>query len=209
MPGLTAANLSLQSGERSALYRSPGGVPLVPPKRPLATILSVAFAAAASLGSAAAAAPRLPASGVHGEVHLAIWSVDSDGPDFQAVLSGAIGDYGPAVTVLPDGKVDPEHTSEMELKLQHGTFRLYIYAIASKFRAQTAHEPLYAATCSDYVNATATVPVVAGSGTGAYRGIQGHFYSTLTGYEDEKTQPCGGGFLAQIIELTGSGTVSS
>ena len=56
---------------------------------------------------------------------------------------------------------------------------------------------------------TATVPVVAGSGTGAYRGIHGNFSSTLTGYEDEKTQPCGGGFLAQIIELTGSGTVSS
>ena len=74
---------------------------------------------------------------------------------------------------------------------------------------QTAHEPLYPATCSDYVKVTATVPVVAGSGTGAYRGIHGNFSSTLTGYEDEKTQPCGGGFLAQIIELTGSGTVSS
>jgi hypothetical protein len=49
---------------------------------------------------------------------LVIWSVDSDGPDFQAVLSGAIGDYGPAVTVLPDGKVGPEHTSEMELELR-------------------------------------------------------------------------------------------
>ena len=140
---------------------------------------------------------------------MAIWSVDSDGPAFQAVLSGAIGDYGPAVTVLPDGKVDPEHTSEMELKLQHGTFRLYIDAIGSKFRAQTAHEPLYPATCSDYVNVTATVPVVAGSGTGGYRGIHGHFSSTLTGYEDEKAQPCGDGFLAQIIDLTGSGTVSS
>jgi hypothetical protein len=148
-------------------------------------------------------------SGVDGEVHLAIWSIDSDGPDFQAVLSGAIGDYGHAVTVLRDGKVDQEHTSEMDLELRHGSFRLYIDGIANKFRAQTAHEPLYPATCSDYFSVAATVPVVAGSGTGAYRGIHGGFSSTLTGYEDEKTSPCGGGFLAQIIVLTGAGTVSS
>ena len=85
----------------------------------------------------------------------------------------------------------------MELKLQHGTFRLYIDGITSKFRAQAAHEPVYPATCSDYINVTASVPVVAGSGTGAYRGIHGDFSSTLSGYEDEKAQPCGGGFLAR------------
>lgn len=139
--------------------------------------------------------------GVHGEVHLAIWSIDSDGPDFQAILSGAIGDYGPAVTVLPNGEVDQEHTSEMQLKLRHGTFRLYIDGIASKFRAQTAHEPLYPATCSDYFEVAASVPVVTGSGTGAYRGIHGEFSLALTGYEDERTSPCGGGFLAQIIHV--------
>jgi hypothetical protein len=140
---------------------------------------------------------------------MTIWSIDSDGADFQAILSGAIGDYGPAVTVLPDGKVDPEHTNDMELELRHGTFRLYIDGIASKFRAQTSHEPLYAATCSDYVHVTATVPVVAGSGTGAYRGISGDFSLTLTGNEDQKTPPCGRGFASQVILLTGSGTISA
>jgi hypothetical protein len=178
------------------------------------TAVAVATAIAIPLGVAGTTAAGAPGqeqgtSGIHGEVHLAIWSIDSDGPDFQAVLSGAIGDHGPAVTVLPDGKVDQEHTSEMELELRHGSFRLYIDGIASKFRAQTAHEPLYPATCSDYFNVTATVPIVAGSGTGAYRGIHGDFSSTLTGYEDEKTSPCGGGFLAQIIVLTGAGLVSS
>jgi hypothetical protein len=102
---------------------------------------------------------------VHGSVNLTIWSVDSDGPDFQVILSGAIGDFGTAVTVLPDGKVDPEHASEMELGLGHGTFRLYIDGIAGKFRAKTAHEPVYAVTCSDYFHVSATVPVVRGSGT--------------------------------------------
>jgi hypothetical protein len=146
---------------------------------------------------------------LHGEVNVTIWSVNSDGAEFQAILSGAIGDYGPAVTVLPNGKVDSEHTSEMELELRHGTFRLYIDGIAGKFRAQTSHEPLYAATCSDYFRVTDTVPVVVGSGTGAYRGISGHFSLTLTGNEDQKTPPCGSGFASQLIILTGSGTVSS
>ncbi len=163
-------------------------------------------------GTAIASGATVPGQAVahlHGDVNMTMWSIDSDGPDFQAILSGAIGDYGPAVTVLPDGKVDPEHTNEMELELRHGTFRLYIDGIASKFRAQTTREPLFAATCSDYFHVTANVPVVAGSGTGAYRGISGDFSLTLTGNEDQKTPPCGSGFASQVLLLTGSGTVSS
>jgi hypothetical protein len=178
-----------------------------------ATVLAVAVLGgspgAGAWSVAAAAVPGQRAPGVHGAVNVTIWSIDSDGPDFQAILSGAIGDYGPAVTVLPDGKVDPEHTSEMDLELRHGRFRLYIDGIVSKLRAQTSHEPVYAATCSDYFHVTATVPIVAGSGTGTYHGIRGNFSLTLTGNEDEKTPPCGPPFARQILVLTGSGTVSS
>jgi hypothetical protein len=173
-----------------------------------AAVLGGPLGAGAS-SEAAAVGPKQAASGVHGTVNVTIWSIDTDGPDFQAVLSGAIGDYGPAVTVLPDGKVDPEHTSEMELDLRHGRFRLYIDGIASKLQAQTAHEPVYAATCSDYFHVTATVPIVAGSGSGAYRGIRGSFSLALTGNEDQKTPPCGPPFVRQILVLIGSGTVSS
>ena len=177
-----------------------------------AAVFVVALGGPLVAGAASASGATVPgpaAAHLHGEVNVTIWSIDSDGADFQAILSGAIGDYGPAVTVLPDGKVDPEHTNEMELELRHGTFRLYIDGIASKFRAQTSHEPLYAATCSDYFHVTATVPVVAGSGTGAYRGISGDFSLTLTGNEDQKTPPCGSGFASQVILLTGSGTISA
>ena len=94
----------------------------------------------------------------------------------------------------------------MELELRHGTFRVYIDGIASKFRGQSSHEPVYAATCSDYFRVTGTVPVVAGSGTGAYRGASGSFSLTLTGNEDQKGPPCGPtGFVSQILVLTGSG----
>jgi hypothetical protein len=189
---------------RSSRWQALVGAPVA------AAIVSAMLAASAPSGHAAAGSvPARPALGMRGEVHLVIWSIDSDGPDFQAVLSGAIGDYGAAVTVLPDGKIDPEHTSEMELELRHGTFRLYIEGIASKFRAQTSHEPLYAATCSDYFNVAADVPVVAGSGTGSYRGARGDFSLVLTGNEDQLTPPCRSGFARQILVLTGSGTVSS
>ncbi|HMK98037.1 MAG TPA: hypothetical protein VK425_10860 [Acidimicrobiales bacterium] len=82
---------------------------------------------------------------------------------------------------------------------------------SEKFNAapQTAHEPLYPTTCSDYFNDTATAPVVGGSGTGAYRGAHADFSSTLAGYKDEKTPPRVGGSLTQILVVTGSGTVSS
>jgi len=180
----------------------------------LGTAMLGAVIAATSLGAAAstvtAAAGRTPATGgARGVAHLVIYSINSDGPYFQAIVSGAIGDYGPAVTVLPDGKVDPEHTSEMELELRHGTFRLYIEAIASKFRAQTSHEPVFPRTCSDYFDVTAAVPIVAGSGTGSYRGVSGNFSVSLMGNEDQVTPPCGPAFARQILVLTGSGTVSS
>ncbi len=164
----------------------------------------------ATAGTVAVAARPTPALGaVRGVANLAVYSINSDGPYFQAIVSGAIGDYGPAVTVLPDGKVDPEHSSEMELELRHGTFRLHIEAIANKFRAETSHEPVFARTCSDYVDVTAPVPIVAGSGTGSYRGISGNFSLSLMGNEDQVSPPCGNAFARQILLLTGSGTVSS
>ena len=60
--------------------------------------------------AAAAAGPTQVAWSVHGAVNVTIWSIDSDGAGFQAILSAAIGDYGPAVTVFPDGKVDARTT---------------------------------------------------------------------------------------------------
>jgi len=64
-----------------------------------------------------------------------VYSINSDGPDFRSILTGAAGDYGPAVTVYPDGGVDPQHTSE----------------------------PIYLSTCSDFISAEAAATIVAGS----------------------------------------------
>ena len=138
-----------------------------------------------------------------------VYSINSDGPDFRAIVTGAIGDYGPAVTVLPNGKVDPSHTHDLELKLTHGTFKLSITELDKKFVAVASHEPIYPRTCSDYMTASAPMAIVPGSGTGAYRGISGRFSVTITGDEVER-RPCQppAAFRWQAVVLRGPGRVS-
>jgi hypothetical protein len=154
----------------------------------------------------ASATTSAPASG---RANIIVYSINSDGPDLRALVSGAVGDYGPAVTVHPDGTVDPSHSSDLELKLTGGSFRLSIAGIDREFVQAASHEPIYPRTCSDYMNVTAPAPIVAGSGTGAYRGISGSFRLTMTGDEVEK-KPCqpAAGFQWQVIVLAGHGTVS-
>ncbi len=48
---------------------------------------------------------------------------------------------------------------------------------------------------------------MAGSGTGAYKGISGTFQMTITIYEVDSWPKCSA-LLAQDIFMTGSGTVS-
>jgi hypothetical protein len=162
----------------------------------------------AAAGTPVATMARAAASG--GTTNIMIFSVNSDGAYFRAIVTGAIGDTGPAVTIYPDGKVDPAHNSEMVLKLAHGTFRLAIRALDKAFVKATSHEPIYPKTCSDLLSVTSTTPIVPGSGTGAYRGISGSFPVTVTLNEVEQKpcQPSPGGFAAQLITVAGSGTVS-
>ena len=160
-------------------------------------------AAPAATTTAAAAA-----ASVHGTANIMLYSINSDGPDFRAVVTGVIGDYGPAVTVYPDGQVDPSHSNDMELKLTHGSFKLSIAAFDKKFVQISKHEPIYPGTCSDVFRLTTDLPVVAGSGTGAYRGITGGFTVTLTG-DEVQARPCGAGSFAwQVLVLAGSGHVA-
>ena len=140
-----------------------------------------------------------------------IYGVNTDGAYWRAIISGVVGDYGPAVSIYPDGQVDPAHNSEMELRLTHGSFRLSIAALDQAFVKAASHEPIYPKTCSDLMSVTESTPIVAGSGTGAYRGILGSFSVTLTGNEVE-ARPCRpngpSAFRSQLLTAAGSGTVS-
>jgi hypothetical protein len=180
-------------------------------------LLAAGCASAATTTGATTAASTTAAGGTAaggtaagGPAHFIADSKYSDGPDFTAIVTGAIGDYGLAVTVHPDGTVDPEHSSELSLRLRHGTFRLNIANLDKKFVHEVSQFPANQPTCSFYGSVTAVTPVVAGSGTGSYRGISGSLTMTIAGGEvDVKPCPHGtSGFLSQLIFLTGSGTVS-
>src|SRR5438552_108169 len=108
--------------------------------RSLVAAAAVLALAAGCTSTPAAAPPRAaspPVAGssprvAGGSVHLTAYTTD-DGPDSQIVLAGAIGDYGTARSVRPDGTTDPEHGSLLELRLSHGTFRLDIAALETAF----------------------------------------------------------------------------
>ena len=167
-----------------------------------------AASAASTTASTASTSATAPAV-ARDNAHLMVYSINSDGPDLRAIVTGAIGDYGPAVTVLPNGQVDPSHTHDLELKLTRGTFKLSITELDKKFVAVTSHEPIYPRTCSDYMTASAPMAVVPGSGSGAYRGISGRFAVTITADEVEK-KPCQpvGAIQYQALVLRGPGRVS-
>ncbi|HEY3977495.1 MAG TPA: hypothetical protein VGM79_09505 [Streptosporangiaceae bacterium] len=135
---------------------------------------------------------------------------DNDGPRAAAVLTGAIGDYGPAVSVHPDGTTDPDHDSQLKLVLARGSFRLSIARLDAQLVAVFRHFPPDRATCSGTVTVTGAVPVVAGSGTASYRGISGTFDMKITIAEVDARAGCSGtsAFLAQAVIFAGTGTVS-
>ena len=160
--------------------------------------------------AAAATASARAAAATGGKANIMIYGVNTDGAYWHAIVSGVIGDYGPAVSIYPGGEVDPAHTSELELRLAHGSFRLSVAALDKKFVTAGSHTPIYPKTCTDLISVTGTTPIVAGSGTGAYRGIRGSFPVTLTLNEVEARpcQPSPGAFRAQLITVAGSGTIS-
>jgi hypothetical protein len=155
---------------------------------------------AAATGTVSMSAARSAAARGHAEIML--YSINSDGPDFRAIIAGAVGDYGPAVTLGPDRSV-------MKLSLTRGSFRLGTAGLEKELVMATSHEPIYRGTCSDFLSVRAAVPIVAGSGTGAYRHISGSFSVTATLHEVEAT-PCphSNAFEWQAIIVSGPGTVS-
>lgn len=151
-----------------------------------------------------------------GMVRLVAYA-DSDGSVATAVLTGAIGDLGTAVSVEPDGTIDPNHDAEVSLALSHGSFRIDIAAVDRTFLGAIRRATFQPSnnTCSGSVSVTGTAPIVAGSGTGGYRGIHGGFQLTMTLAEvdartSDPTAPCGptGALLGEAVVTDGSGAVA-
>src|SRR5215471_14282915 len=79
---------------------------------------------AATKPAAAAPASARAAAATGGTANIMIYAVNTDGAYWHAIMSGVIGDYGPAVSIHPNGHVDPAHNSQLELRLTRGSFRL-------------------------------------------------------------------------------------
>jgi hypothetical protein len=172
-----------------------------PPARGIATVATTSNAEATTSTMATTSA---------GKTHLTAYTND-DGPSSTVVLSGAVGDYGKAQSVNPDGSVNNKHDSQLNLVLSRGSFRLSIAGLDKKLVAAMARLRIDTTTCSGNASVSSPAPVIAGSGTGSYQGIGGTFMLTAT--LDEVYQPAGcsetSPYLAQVIVITGSGMVTA
>jgi hypothetical protein len=124
----------------------------------LVLLAALMMAGCASPVALKTAATR-PAARAGARVNVIAYSINSDGPRFQAIVSGAVGDYGSAVTVDANGKADPEHGTELLLNLASGSFRLSIGSLEKKFVQAASQEPIYPRTCSTYLRVTAAAPI--------------------------------------------------
>lgn len=173
-------------------------------------LAALTIAAACTLSCTATAAPAQPSGGT---VHIIDYT-DNDGATTTAVLTGAVGDLGDAISVNPDGSLSTGH-SELNLTLSQGTFRLDVAALDKKFATAAGTVPFQhgPASCSGFLAVDGTAPIIAGSGTGAYRGIRGTFQLTMTLNEvDAPTtnDRCDvtGALIGQVIVIDGTADIS-
>jgi hypothetical protein len=153
--------------------------------------------------------PHIPKGG--GEVQFSGYS-NSDGAKSVAVLTGAIGDYGEAIRTTSSGSARSEF-NELKLSLTRGSFRLNIAGIEGELgKAIYGAFPTNSRTCSGEVSVSGTTPVIAGTGTGAYKGLQGSLHMTITINEVEEWPTCPktdtSPYLAQSVFITGAGSMS-
>jgi hypothetical protein len=166
-------------------------------------------AAPKSSTPAKAVGPHIPKGG--GLVQLTGYS-DNDGPKFSVTLTGVVGDYGTAVRTHVSGSSGGEYNL-LQVSVTRGSFGLGIAGLESKLiRAIYGNFPTNTSTCSGLVSVSAPVPVVANSGTGAYKGLRGTFHVNITINEVESWPSCPttdtSPFLAQSVVISGTGTVS-
>ena len=117
------------------------------PRNRFVSVLAIAALAGvlvtAGCGSAAnkppaatATASARVAAATGGTANIMIYGVNTDGAYWHAIVSGVIGDYGPAVSIYPDGQVDPAHNGEMELRLTGGSLSFPVILTLNEVEAR-------------------------------------------------------------------------
>jgi len=67
--------------------------------------------------------------------------------------------------------VDPDHNSDMELKLTHGSFRVGVAGLDEQIVKAYTHWPSNKSTCSGTVTLSGTAPIVGAVGGWAGKGF--------------------------------------
>ena len=180
-------------------------------------VAKLAFGVAATLSlslliPATVALGASPPAG--GKVNVFVTPLSANGPKANIVVTGAIGDYGTALSVNKSGKTAANGAYE-KITLQQGSFLVN----ATKLNAKLNHlkPTVNTATCS--VSATGTGPVTLSNGAGLYAGISGTLQITFKfafigprfssgPHKGQCNESNNAPALAQYQSITGSGTVS-
>jgi hypothetical protein len=104
-----------------------------------------------------------------GQIHLYEADTALDGNFGTVVITGAVTDTG------TDNQGAGQNGANL-LELSKGTFQIDVSAIGNKLSAL----PVDPTTCSSNGTVTGRVPIVPGSGTGAYQGITGTLETKAT-----------------------------
>ncbi len=168
--------------------------------------LTIALGATACLLGAGSVA--LAASTPQGG-KIRLFVTNSSATKSKITITGAIGDYGTAVSQDAKGKVEPNGAFK-KVTLKHGGFIVNATGLDKKLNS--AKPTVNRTTCS--VVFTGTGPATIGDGTGAYAGISGTVAITFTfaGVAPKTAKGCNlannAPVFGQYQSVTGSGSVS-
>src|ERR1022692_3329650 len=172
----------------------------------LAVAVAVAFGGLLFGGTAAFA--QTPASGA---IQVWVTPQNSNTAPAPILLTGVIGDHGKAVNVTSSGKPTKKNLHYKLLELKKGT--ILVNGTAIDQAGNNANPTINPSNCSAYITATATIPIL--SGTGEYSGITGSIAMTETFaflLPTKKNGTCNESNSANPVSqwgtLYGSGTVS-
>jgi hypothetical protein len=144
-------------------------------KKLVKTSAGLTILASLLLGGATAFGSSAPTHPAAGRINV-FYAAQGLSGKAAVTITGAIGDYGTAVSVDKDGTPDP-NGNYSKLTLKQGTFQLNATALDAKFAS--TKPTTYLTTCSGQETGTSPVKVLAG--TGAYKGITGTVKATFTG----------------------------
>ena|ERR1700728_61550 len=174
------------------------------------TALGVAVLGSLLISGASAFGVSAPAGGT-----INVWATPiGEGAKATIVITGAIGDYGTALTINKNGKVNP-NGNYVKITLKKGTFE--VNSTMLNAAANNLQPTNNSTTCS--ASGSATGPVTLFNGTGLYKGIAATLNVTETfafigpliksgSHKGQCNESNNAKALAQYGSIQGSGTVS-